>query len=286
MKFPSMNHDKEMKSISGLISINANIIKTLIEVVNYIDEEYLEINSIKEKDLTIINSDEKIAKNRFFELMKKGSIIQKLFYNAMETKIFCSDCNVTSFNFEYLKYFDIDLKELNSPNVLYDLIFKIKKENKRKRCSFCNKETDYKYEQFICEFSKILIVTFKQNNLDYYKKFNLSNNLNLSNKKDISYNLICFIEVISNLVYFKGNNNIWNKYLGNNTFETVESIVNLRPIILFYKLDEHEKININISNDYQNMININQINMNNINNNTNYKINMMNENFQIKNKEI
>ena len=208
-KFPSINHDNEIKSISGLISINANIFKTLEEIVNFIDEEYLEINLIKEKNPIIKNSDENLAKNRFFEIIKKGSIIQRLFYSVIETKIFCFECNVISFNFEYFKYFDIDLKKEDNPNLLLsDLIFKIKKEDKKQRCSFCNKETDYEYEKFICEFSKILIVSFKQNDLDYYNKFNLLNNIILSNNKNISYNLVCFIEAITNLIYFNGNYNI------------------------------------------------------------------------------
>ena len=57
-KFPCMNHDREMKSISGLISINADIIDTFLEIIKFIDDEFLEINSIKEEKPKFNSSDE------------------------------------------------------------------------------------------------------------------------------------------------------------------------------------------------------------------------------------
>ena len=61
-------------------------------------------------------------------------------------------------------------------------------------------------------------------------------NINLSDNNSILYNLICFIEVITNIVYFKDNNNVWYKYLGNNNYVKIDNLGNIRPILLFYKL--------------------------------------------------
>ena len=85
-----------------------------------------------------------------------------------------------------------------------------------------------------------------------------------NNQNNISYDLICFIELMTNIVYYKDNNNIWNKYLGNQ-FEQVKNIEDIKPKILFYILNSNIQNNL-INIDYQKMMNINQFNNNCINN--------------------
>ena len=275
MKFPNANHDNETTAISGLLSINANMKKTLIEIANFINDEFFEINSIKEKEPKIIDSDENLAKNKFFELKKKGSIIQRLFYSIMKTKIYCCECSLTSYNFEYSTFLEIDLSQEHNPILLNNIIFKTKKcGGKKVQCSFCSKKTESNLEQFIIDYSNILIVAFTETHLKHFDKFNTLNNLVLSNGKNISYNLVCFIEVMTNVVYFKGMNNIWNKYLGNNIFKTVESIEKLKPIILFYRLNNNQQNKLNVANN-QNQMNNNQFAMNNMINMNN---NLQNQN--------
>ena len=90
--------------------------------------------------------------------------------------------------------------------------------------------------------------------------------MKLSNDKNILYNLICFIEVITNILYFMNNNNVWTKYLGNNQYENVNNIENIKPKILFYKKADYEGYNTSfilnqiVSNSNQVNININNIN--------------------------
>ena len=283
-KFPNNYHYQEMKAISGLITLNASIFKTLTDIEYFINREHFEINSI-EKEPKINDYDENLGKNKFLEEKKKGSIIQQLFYGIKETKVYCLECSLTSYNFEYFKFLEINLEKENNQFLLNDYIFKTKNEVKKAYCKFCNKNTDSKLEQFINEFPKILIIAFKEQKLNYYyfNKFKLSNNLTLSSNKNISYKMVCFIEVITNVVYFK-ENNIWKKYLGNNTYEKVESIENINPIILFYKLGKNENNDFNNisnqnimknNNEINNLANINNANIN-TNNNKNNMQNKMN----------
>ena len=283
-KFQKMNLDNETNAISGLLTINATLSQTLTEIINLINEEYFEINKEIEKDPKINDYDENLGKNKILEKRKKGSIIQRLFYSIMENKVYCYECSLTSYNFEYFKFLDIDLQNERNPILLTNVIFKTKNiENKHAQCSFCNKKTNSKLERFISDFSNILIVIFKESHLNHFDQFNLQDNLILTKDNNISYKLVSFIEVITNVVYFKGQNDIWNKYLGNNVFETVENIEKLKPIILFYKLS-NESINPNNTNkpnmidnrNNKNNENINFVNQNINTNNNNNKLNMNN----------
>ena len=54
----------------------------------------------------------------------------------------------------------------------------------------------------------------------------------LSINENIVYNLKCFIEVFTNLVYIYDNNN-WIKVSGNIQYEKVDNIENIKPVFYF-----------------------------------------------------
>ena len=274
------NYD-ETYQISGIISKNIDFKKILKELFYFIDDE---LSPKSEKDNNFqYNYDENKQKYNFFLKYRNISNIQRLLYSIEEKKIKCLECTLTSYNFDYCKYFLIDLNKENNPILLNNILLKKDiNDNIKEKCSNCYKETKSKIEKFIIEFSKILIIIFEGNN---YEKFTLKNNLILSNNNN-AYNLICFIEEITNIVYSKDNNNKWYKYLGYKC-ENVMSIEKINPKILFYQLNEINNMNINIANNLNyinnqnfinnnNMLNLNMISRNNsnMNNGNNSKINL------------
>ncbi len=54
----------------------------------------------------------------------------------------------------------------------------------------------------------------------------------LSINENIVYNLKCFIEVFTNLVYIYDNNN-WIKVCANIQYEKVDNIENIKPVFYF-----------------------------------------------------
>ena len=199
-----------------------------------------------------------------------------MFYSISELIIKCKECSLQSFNFEYYRYLKINLDVINYDIFLNADIFAQSFEDRKEKCSLCSKRTICKINKYIVEFAKIFIIVFQGNN---YKNFSFSNNMKLSNNKNIVYNLSCFIEASTNLVYFN-NNNIWTKISGYNKYEKIDTIENKKPVILFYQLNNSQGINFTSIN--QNMINPNQLNMNNINN----PQNNINNNNKIPNKNI
>ena len=273
--FQTRNRYNEIDSIYGLFSIDENIQFYLEEIFDLIGKEF-EDNLKIEQNPKIADSDENLGNKKFHQMQQKGSVIQKLFFCINELKIKCSDCSLESYNFEYFKYLKINLeqeiKQISLNNKLFSSISFL---DDKKKCSFCVKCTRSKIEEKIVGFSKIFIVVFEGRN---YKYFNLKNNMMLSNNQNIIYNLKCFIEVFTNLVYIYDNNN-WIKVCGNIQYEKVDNIENIKPVILFYQL--YNPQGNNISNNNQNMMQFNQLNMNNNIAQNNNK--MMNNNINIQN---
>ena len=214
---------------------------------------------------------------------KKASLIQKIFFCPQEKIVHCP-CSLTSYAFNYKKYFSIDLNKENNSVLLSKKILEKEISYGNEKCSFCFKD-NLKSESFLIDFSEILIVILKGY---HYEKFSISNNLKLCNDKVHFYNLLCFVELYTNIVYFKDDNNNWLKFLGNNIKEKVEDIETIKPKILFYKNiknrnNNNESNNINNLNNFSsnnvnknNIININQNKaINNSNNNINNNLNNM-----------
>ena len=260
-------------------------------------------NTIPENDNNdqVSQFDENIAKNNFMEQHNKNSIIHKLFFPILETKIFCKKCCTTNHKFDYFKILSIENNNVEKNFLISNFLFNSQKKNIQEKCTFCSGEIEdcVKEKQFIF-FSQILIVVLEK---DQINKFILKNNIIIYYNNTIPiYELICFIESIEDNVYFKINNQ-W--YQSNSKKTVIQGIENKLPIVLFYKL-VNNKINsmINAQNENNNQQknyiipnnnehidnkninnNGNQMNFNNqINNNNNRnQMNMINKNNMFQN---
>jgi hypothetical protein len=128
----------------------------------------------------------------------------------------------------------IDLNKENNEILLKDKIFKTQKINRNDKCKFCSKKNNKIVEESFIDFPKMLIVYLEGEEIN---KFSLSKSNFFPNDmvKNISYSLNIFIELNTNLVYFKIKNN-WYNYTENSIFEQANYIEKKKPIILIYTL--------------------------------------------------
>ena len=102
------DYDKEIKAISGPLSLDENIHIIFNEIINSIDNEFCENLNI-EINPKIEDLDENIGKKKFLEKHSKGSIIQQLFFSILKTKANCSKCKLKNYIYQYSKFVKIDL---------------------------------------------------------------------------------------------------------------------------------------------------------------------------------
>ena len=195
--------------------------------------------------------DKEEQKRNFFEANKNGSIIQKLFYITKEKILYCK-CNKITYDYNFDKFLLIDLNKENDEILLKDKLFKIQKMNKNDECKFCSKKNNKNVEESFIDFPKILIIYLKGEKIN---NFSLSKSNYFPNDfiRNVYYSLAAFIELNTNLVYFKIKNN-WYNYNENDKLETA-NIEFKKPIILIYKL---------LNNNNNNSVKNNGINSNNV----------------------
>lgn len=185
-------------------------------------------------------NDEEKQKKNFVEANKNGSIVQKLFYIPQEQKIKCKCKNIT-YNYFFEKFLLVDLNKETNEILLKDKIFTSKKMNKKESCNFCPQNNSKEVEEFFFDFPKILIVYLKGEKIH---KFSLSSNFDVKDSiKNASYSLASFIELNTNLVYFKLRNN-WYYYNENYLLDKA-NIERKKPIILVYRLKNNDNSFIN-----------------------------------------
>ena len=162
-----------------------------------------------------------------------------MFYIPKEINIYCTECNITTYNYIYLEFLLIELDKEDKEILLNEKIISKGQQNKREKCSFCGGNiTDCIVKEEFLDFPEILVVVIEGK---YYHKFKLKNNIQISNNnKDIVYDLKCFIEANKNKVYFEKNNN-WFKYNENNSLEKSKDYDKNNPVVLFYKLKTKKK---------------------------------------------
>ena len=232
--------------------------------------------SFKSNHLT----DKEEQKRNFFEANKNGSIIQKLFYILKEKIIYCK-CNKITYDYNFDKFLLIDLNKENDKILLNNKLFKIQKMNKTDECKFCSKKNNKNVEESFIDFPNILIIYLKGEKL---YNFSLSKSNYYPNNfiRNVFYSLVAFIELNTNLVYFKIKNN-WYNYNENDKLETA-NIEFKKPIILIYKLHNNENkqqktnsenIHLNSDKIYNNNDNMNiKKEINNMNKNMNNNLNL------------
>ena len=260
--------DSEINAIYDLLK-NNNIQNTLYTIFDLLEKEFFENHHI-DNNCENDDYDENIIKNKFFEKNKNSSVIQRYFFGVREIKKNCLKCSLITYNFEHYKYLKINLNNEKNTIILSNEIF-IENEEKIENCKFCSSKTNFKIEKILTNYSKILIAILEGND---FGKFSIQNNFYISINNNILYNLICFIELNSNIVYYKDNNNNWYKYLEYNNSEAVLNFNNVYPRILFYSFNNINNENIH---NNQNIHNINnQLNFNIMKNNLNMNINNIN----------
>ena len=192
-----------------------NLVQTLIAKVN--SELNQNIKNDKTELETTKQYDENEAKKKFKEKNKNSSFIQELFYSIKETISSCSECNMSTYIFEYIPFVLIEDEE-ETIIKLSEKLFNSKTEEKNSKCHFCGGTIKKcKIEIKINEFSNILIILVN----DKVKNFQ-TETLFYNKNQGISYILFCFIEKDTNDVYtFK--NNIWYKYNENYQLEKAKN---------------------------------------------------------------
>ena len=294
------------KNINGKIkeyfldSIKSNNFKLIIDDIFYkidsgISNEYKK--DFENNQLYIY--DEEKSKEKFLNKNKNPSIIKKLFFLSMETITLCKECNLNVYNFNYAKFFLIDLDKEKNKISLSDKIFKSEEIISKEKCSFCNGQLrDCIKKEKIFDFPEILIVILDGKT---FNNFKLENNIEIlcNNNRNALYYLISFIESGTNTVYIQEKYN-WYKYIENNK-KNCGDYLEKNPIVLFYKLTVRKYINqiingekidnikntdLNIKNDFKPQNNV-QKNINNnkmLNNNLNMGTNLYKNNFNNVNK--
>jgi hypothetical protein len=113
-------------------------------------------------------------------------------------------------------------------NFLFESIFKEKEILKKEICKICHRESEcLNYKKYI-SYPKILIIVIEENQIGKLKiKTNIKND-----DEGISYELYCFIEENTNMVYFKNDYGLWKRF----TDSKEEVFERKIPIVLFYKL--------------------------------------------------
>jgi hypothetical protein len=151
--FPEKLFNNEIIAISGLLSLK-DIHIIFSEIFKLIEGEFSKNLKIEE-DPKISDFDENLAKNKFLLKRQNGQIIQRLFFSVIEKKMYCFECSLTSYNFEYFKFLDIDFTNSSNSFSLNNKIFDSEIFEKPEKCSFCGKITKNKVEKKCIEFSKI-----------------------------------------------------------------------------------------------------------------------------------
>ena len=205
--FGQKNPDNEINAISGLIK-EQDIKNTFSQLLDLLEDEYFINHNIK-KNVDTSDYDENIIKNKFLERHKNGSIIERYFFGVREIKKYCLNCGLTTYNFVHYRFLEIDLNYEKNEIILNEK-YLIKNKESMEKCKFCSEKNKCEVEKILIEFPKNIILIFEGN--DFYK-FIISKNICISINNKYLYNLICFIEEYSNIVYYKDNNN-WYKYLG------------------------------------------------------------------------
>ena len=210
-----------------------SIISDILEKIDSDLKQHIRSVSAYQSFKTSHLGGEEEQKNNFLESNKNGSIIQKLFYIPKEIKIKCK-CNKITYDYDFDKFLLIDLNKENNEILLKDKIFKTQKTNRNDKCKFCSKKNNKILEESFIDFPKMLIVYLEGEEIN---KFSLSKSNFFPNDmvKNISYSLTIFIELNTNLVYFKIKNN-WYNYTENSIFEQANYIEKKKPIILIYTL--------------------------------------------------
>ena len=202
--------------------------------------------------------DEVKGRKIFLEKHKNINNIQKMFLIPMEEKIFCNNCRMNYFFFDYNKYIILKDSQINSLNKI--ILGKETETCEKNLCNFCNRIiTKLTIEKEFLSLPEWLIVIVEQTQIN---NLLINSFLYLNDKNNIIYSLDKFIEDKTNSLYFidSKNNEFCNKF-DNIGFHDSEKLSSKRPAVLFYYLNKND-----INNNYEN-------NIKNISNNNNIIIN-------------
>ena len=207
---------------------------------------------------------------------------------------------MNTYNFNYAKFFLIDLEKEKNNISLNVKILESGETNSKEKCSFCSgKETDCIKREKIFDYPEILIVVLEGKK---FNNFKLEYNMEIlcNNHLNVLYNLVSFIESGTNAVYIQEKNN-WYKCTENDK-KKIGDYSKKNPDVLFYKLTDRkyinqiingEKVENNLKNTdfyikntnkmFQNSVNVNTnlSNNNNYNNIYNNKLNKFNNNLNL-----
>ena len=258
--FQNFNIDKIKSKFSK--SIKTDIFEFIFEeIFGRLDLELSNENEIKELD----GKEEQLE--AFKDQYKNGSFIKRLFYCPQEINKYCLLCQKTFHKYKNNKIILMKFINTKIENILFDKIFKEKKILKKEICKICNRESEcLNYKKYI-SYPKILIIVIEENQIG---KLNIEKNIK-NDDEGISYELYCFIEANTNMVYFKDDYGKWKRFTDNKE----EDIERKIPIVFFYKLMDI-KNNIIINNNEKN--NNKDLMINNINKMNKDKLKDMNEN--------
>ena len=299
-KTKSKYNNKISEDISNILNLNNNNdYKSIIsKILEKLDNEHFTGEKYNFEDDQVNMYDEKKILKIFEEQHKKISIINKLFFIAKEKIKDCSECSMTSYAFNYIKYILIELDKEVKEIKLENKLLSILEEKREEKCLMCSgKKTNSKIKEKVVIYPEILIVIIEGKKFKY---FSFTNNIYIfkNNNKDILYSLKCFIENDTNEVYFR-NKDEWFKYLENNMIENSNDNLQKYPVVLFYKLYDENYNNIinydknnnmqideNVKNIQNNIIYNNKSNNNNKNINLNIHTMNNNQNNNINNNVI
>ena len=228
----------------------------------------------------INQNDESLARQNFKNEHGNPSLIENFFYSIIQNKIICNKCNTIKYEYEYIKYIEIELEGKNQVIKLSDKIFETTK--KFSICEKCNNNNCIR-EIKIDELPYILIVIIKSKENE---KFNINNSFKITNMNlpGFLYSLNCIIEKRTNNFIFQKKGNWIQIDMNNNSKKKLDSLIfDVNPSVLFYKnLVDGQRFSINKSNTQMNQMNNNipaQMNsFGNNNSNVNNNWNMNNQN--------
>ena len=239
--FLNKNINDKMKKYF-IDSIKSNNFKLIIEdIFDKIDSGLSQENNNDFENSQLYIYDEDKSKEKFLKKNKNPSTIKKLFFLSKETITLCKECNLNTYNFNYAKFFLIDLDKEKNNISLSDKILESEEIQSKEKCSFCTgKLTDCIKKEKIIDYPEILIVILEG------KKFNnftleYNNEILCNNRLNILYNLVSFIDSGTDCVYIQEKNN-WYKCTENNK-KKIEDYWKKNPVVLFYKLTDRKYIN-------------------------------------------
>ena len=258
-------------------SINTNKFDSIFnEILPKLDKEL----SMNKKHNKNFQNDESKARQYFKMEHKNPNIIENLFYLLVQKKLFCKECNLNMYYYEYNSILLIEIDKNQNNMKIYDKLFGIK--NKYEKCPKCN--NDCKTEKKFEEFPQILIAVINSKNDE---KFILKDNFKIIHNGKFLYSLNCLIEKNTNDFYYLDNSNWYKIDIKTNDKSECNTIIHdINPSVLFFlgKFSETKYQNINNNKMNNSMMpNLNQNNNMMMQMNFNFNNNAFNNNLSMNN---